>query len=165
VGCELYIYCCCLCCLWPLCVHLLPTAHIPFLWHKGRDFIKHEAKGKDVKVGLMRGNSARLHAAHLQLQHKSVRGWHADVMPNTRVCWPQLLFGWCLRKLHAFAGTNRFMISAASTHQAVSAQTAVLCCAMCCAVLRRAVWCYYKSMRVGLCPAGAAAVQDGDSAG
>ena len=87
------IYTAAACAAFGPCVHLLPTAHIPFLWHKGRDFIKHEAKGKDVKVGLMRGNSAKLHAANLRLQHKSVRGWRADVMRNTRVCWPQLFFG------------------------------------------------------------------------
>jgi hypothetical protein len=27
------------------------SAHIPFLWHKGRDFIKTDAKGKETKVG------------------------------------------------------------------------------------------------------------------
>lgn len=27
-----------------------PAAHIPFLWHKGRDFLKQDAKGKETKV-------------------------------------------------------------------------------------------------------------------
>lgn len=38
-----------------LCFTVTPTgartsAHIPFLWHKGRDFMKRDAKGKETKV-------------------------------------------------------------------------------------------------------------------
>lgn len=32
--------------------HRTLTAHIPYLWHKGRDFIKRDPKGKEAKVGV-----------------------------------------------------------------------------------------------------------------